>query len=111
MRAIAGVVRIERSPRDPGGLANAIARCDGVVAVQIGATDQARTSVPTIEKGMRNSEGFFAGLLMIEALDEAAVRTAWRNAVEVAPDVVGILDDPEIYQSIFALDARIADIG
>ncbi|MFK4384625.1 hypothetical protein [Bradyrhizobium sp. USDA 223] len=103
--------RIERPPRDPGVLANAVAVCDGVVAVQIGATDQIRTSVPTVEKGMRTSEGFFAGLLMIEALDEGAVRDAWRKAAEVAPDVVGRREDPEIYQGIFALDARIAEVG
>jgi hypothetical protein len=109
--AIVLALRIEQLPNDPGGLANAIVGCDGVVAVQIGATDQARTSVPTMEKGMRKSEGFFAGLLVIEALDEAAVQDAWRKAAELAPDTVGGVGDPEIYQSIFALDARIADFS
>ncbi len=109
--AIVLALRIEQLPNDPGGLANAIVGCDGVVAVQIGATDQARTSVPTIEKGMRKSEGFFAGLLVIEALDEAAVQDAWRKAAELVPHTVGGVGDPEIYQNIFALDARIADFS
>lgn len=109
--ATAMVLRIDRLPSDPSGFAKAIAGCDGVVAVQIGATDQARTSVPTVEKGMRTSEGLFAGLLMIEALDETAIQAVRRRAAELAPDVVTDLDDPEIYQGIFALDARIADFG
>jgi hypothetical protein len=109
--ATIAALRIERLPNDPGGLANAIVGCYGVVAVQIGATDQARTSVPTVEKGMRKSEGFFAGLLVIEALDEAALQGAWRKAAELAPDVVGGIGDPEIYQGIFALGARIADFS
>jgi hypothetical protein len=78
--------------------------------VQIGATDLARTSVPTVEKGMRQQEGVFAGLLLIEALDEKSLRGALRKAADTAPDVVGDVGDPEIYQGIFALDARIAGI-
>jgi len=51
---------------------------------------------------------FFAGLLLIEALDDKSLRSALRKAAEIAPDVLGDVSDPEIYQSIFALDARIA---
>ena len=76
--------------------------------MQIGATDIARTSVPTVEKGMRKDEGVFAGLLLIEALDETSLRGAVRRAAEMAPDVLGDVGDPEIYQGIFALDKRIA---
>ncbi|MDE5441444.1 hypothetical protein GWG65_08260 [Bradyrhizobium sp. CSA207] len=104
-------LRIEQLPGNPEGLANAIVGCDGVAAVQIGATDQARTSVPTVEKGMRTAEGCFAGLLLIEALDAAAVQHAWRRAAELAPDIIGGAGDPEVYQGMFALDARIADVG
>ena len=60
---------------------------------------------------MRQNEGVFAGLLMIEALDEAALHGALRKAAEIAPAVIGRAGDPEIYQGIFALDARIADFG
>ena len=102
-------LRIERLPEQPKRLAEAMVALDGVAAVQIGATDDARTSVPTVEKGMRQREGFFAGLLIVEALDEASLRGALRRAAELAPDVVAGLGDPEIYHGIFALDARIAD--
>jgi hypothetical protein len=101
-------LRIERPPQAPKRLAEEIAALDGIAAVQIGATDLARTSVPTIEKGMRRQEGVFAGLLLIEALDEKSLRDAVRKAAGLAPDVVGDAGDAEIYQGIFALDARIA---
>src|SRR3954466_8128040 len=45
-------LRIETLPNDPQNLAQALVACDGVAAVQIGATDEARTSVRTTEKGM-----------------------------------------------------------
>ena len=67
----------------PQQLADALVALDGIAAVQIGVTDQARTSVPTVEKGMRQQEGFFAGLLIIEALDEASLRDALRAAAEI----------------------------
>jgi hypothetical protein len=104
-------LRIERLPQSPQRLADDIAALDGVAAVQVGATDIARTSVPTVEKGMRQNEGVFAGLLLIEALDEKSLRDALRKAAEMAPGVIGEVGDPEIYQGIFALDARIAWVG
>jgi hypothetical protein len=104
-------LRIENLPKDPARLAGAIAAFDGIAAVQIGATDHARTSVPTIEKGMRQNEGFFAGLLIVEALDEASLRYALGRMAELAPDVVGDIGAAEVYQGMFALDTRIADFG
>jgi hypothetical protein len=100
-------LRIEHLPEAPQRLADDIAALDGIAAVQIGVTDIARTSVPTIEKGMRRQEAVFAGLVLIEALDEKALRSALRRAAELAPDVLGDVGDPGIYQGIFALDARI----
>ena len=104
-------LRIEHLPPSPQRLADDIAALDGIAAVQIGATDIARTSVPTVEKGMRQNEGVFAGLLLIEALDDKSLRDALRKAAEMAPGVIGDAGDPEIYQGIFALDARIAWVG
>ncbi|AWL97841.2 MULTISPECIES: hypothetical protein [Bradyrhizobium] len=103
--------RIEKLPASPQNLADALVACDGVAAVQIGATDQARTSVQTIEKGMRKDEGFFSGLLVIEALDATSLRAALQQARTVAPDVMGRASEPEVYLGMFALEARIADFG
>ena len=104
-------LRVETLPERPEVLAEALVARDGIAAEQIGATDEARTSVPTTEKGMRKDEGFFSGLLLIEALDRAALRTALEQARTIAPDVLGRTGAPEVYQSMFALDARIADFG
>lgn len=109
--ATLAALRLENLPKDTAQLAADIAALDGIAAVQIGVTDLARTSVPTKEKGMRKNEGVFAGLLLIEALDEGALRVALRKAAEMAPDVVGDIGDAEVYQGMFALDARIADSG
>ena len=103
-------LRIEQLPDQPQQLADALAALDGIAAVQIGATDHARTSVPTAEKGMRRQEGSFAGLLVIEALDEASLRSALRAAAEIAPQAIPV-GEVEIYRGMFALDARIADFG
>jgi hypothetical protein len=104
-------LRIEKLPGDPQKLTEALVACDGVAAVQIGATDEARTSVRTAEKGMRKNEGFFAGLLLIEALDMDSLQAALQQAREIAFDVLGSASEPEVYQGMFALDARIADFG
>ena len=104
-------MRIAQLPGNPQKLTEALVACDGIAAVQVGATDEARTSVPTAEKGMRKDEGFFTGLLLIEALDAASLQAALQQARRIAPDVLGQASEPEIYQSMFALDARIADFG
>jgi hypothetical protein len=104
-------LRIEKLPDDPLQLAQALVACDGIAAVQIGATDKPRTSVPTTEKGMRKNEGFFAGLLLIEALDAASLQASLQRAHTIAPGILGRASEPEVYQSMFALDARIADFG
>ncbi|MBR1153918.1 hypothetical protein [Bradyrhizobium sp. JYMT SZCCT0428] len=101
-------LRVERLPEKPQAFADALVALDGIAAVQIGTTDLARTSVPTVEKGMRKDEGIFAGLLIIEALDETALGGALRRATKMAPDLGGA-GEPEVYQGMFALDARIAD--
>ena len=105
--AFVAALRIEQMPDAPQVLADRLASLDRVAAVQIGATDRARTSVPTVEKGMRQQEGVFSGLVIVEALDEEALRDALRQAAEIVPDVFGDIGDPEIYGGMFALDVRI----
>jgi hypothetical protein len=109
--AVVVALRLENLPKDAARLAGALAALDGIAAVQIGVTDLARTSVPTVEKGMRKDEGVFAGLLIIEALDEASLRHALLKVAEMAPELAASIGDAEVYQAMFALDARIADAG
>src|SRR3954451_15614180 len=77
--------RLEQLPEAPQPLADALVALDGIAAVQLGVTDQGRTQVSTVEKGMRRQEGVFAGLLIIEALDDPSLRGALRAAAEIAP--------------------------
>ena len=53
-------------------------------------------------------EGVFAGLLLIEALDDKSLLIALRRGAEIAPGVLAGAANAEIYRGIFALDARIA---
>jgi hypothetical protein len=109
--ATIAALRIETLPGNPQELAEALVASDGIAAVQIGATDEARTSVATTEKGMRKDEGFFSGLLLIEALDAASLQAALEQARALAPEVLSRASEPGVYQSMFTLDARIADFG
>ena len=102
-------LRVETLPAAPQKLAEMLVACDGVAAVQIGATDEARTSVRTAEKGMRKEEGFFAGLLLVEGLDVGSLQGALSQLRTIAPDVLSRASEAEIYQGMFAIDARIAD--
>lgn len=58
---------------------------------------------------MRKDEGIFSGLVIIEALDEAALDGACRKAAEMAPKLSGASREMEVYQGMFALDVRISD--
>ena len=59
----------------PPRVAAELAGLDRIIAARVLLTDIAQTSIKTHEKGMRANDGSFAALLLIEGLDEAAVRT------------------------------------
>ena len=48
-------------------------------------TDTAQASIQTREKSMRSADGSFAGLVLIEALDEPAARNAVARLKKAAP--------------------------
>ena len=108
--AVIVALRLEHLPESPERLAGEIAGLDGIAAVQIGVTDLARTSVNTVEKGMRQHDVIFAGLMLIEALDQTSLRNAMRKVAEIAPNVLENVAEPEIYQGTFALDGRLASV-
>ncbi len=51
----------------------AIAAADRRVAARLLQVDRARTDIPTTEKAMRTGDQGFAAILMVEALDDAAL--------------------------------------
>jgi hypothetical protein len=72
-----------------------IAASDRIVAARLLETDLDRTSIATREKGIRGGDRAFAGLLLIEGLDELAVSTA---AARHSFDAAG-----EFYAEVFQL--------
>ena len=76
----------EASPiHDPSALVHDLARTDRIAAARVLRTDAAQTSIQTHEKSMRTEDRSFGGLLIIEGLDEAAVRAALSRLKTIAP--------------------------
>ncbi len=70
---------------------------DRIVAAHLLQTDQARTGIKTGEKGLRANDGAFDGLLLVEGLDQAALRAALA--------ATGFAADMPLYAQIYALSA------
>jgi hypothetical protein len=89
-------IRLDRPSDDIHGdkLAN-VAASDRIVAVRLLETDPDRTDIATREKGMRAGDRTFAGLLLIEGLDELSVSTA--------VDRHGLGAPGELYAEVFSL--------
>jgi hypothetical protein len=71
---------------------------DRIVAAHLLHTDAARTGIRTNEKGLRKDDGSFDGLLLLEGLDEAALRAALATT--------GFDTAAPLYRMIFALQGR-----
>jgi hypothetical protein len=89
---------------DATALVTAVAREERISSVRLLATDSAQTAIRTHEKDMRTGDASFDGLLLIEGLDEAAVKTAAGHLTARARRH----DAPaQVYVTIFALDRRL----
>jgi hypothetical protein len=70
------VLRLQEQPEwDADDVCKEIAALDCIVAARILVTDVEQSSIKTREKSMRSGDASFAALLLIEGLDENAVRT------------------------------------
>jgi hypothetical protein len=93
---------------DAATVAAELARLDRIIAVRVLLTDIAQTSIKTREKGMRSNDGSFAALLLIEGLDEAAVRDALHHLRKTLPaDDHGAIDDLPLYRLAFSLPKQL----
>ena len=88
---------------EASGLAAAVAKRDRVASVRVLATDPARTSVQTREKGMRTGDRSFDGLLLLEGLDAPSVQAALSAIPRRAEFGLGEVFPPPVYESVFAL--------
>jgi hypothetical protein len=81
-------VRLDTKPEwEAGALCRELASMDRVVAARVMLTDLVATSIQTREKSMRSEDSTFAGLLLIEGLDETAVRNALWRLPSLAPQL------------------------
>ncbi|MBN8942126.1 MAG: hypothetical protein J0H01_21645 [Rhizobiales bacterium] len=88
-----------------GSMVQAIGALDRITACRLLAVDAAGTTIRTAEKGLRADDRSFAGLLLIEALDEQGLGEALARAATVA----AAADAPLLYDQVFTLDRR--DLG
>jgi hypothetical protein len=96
------VVPLQTGPARPDEIATVMASIDRIAAAHILVTDAAQTSIPTREKGMRSKDASFTSLLLVEGLDESAVRTALWRLRSAAPDVdVEAMEAQPIYRMCF----------
>jgi len=102
---IAAIPLHDTPPSDGARLAADLASSDRIAAVRVFETDQARTSIQTHEKSMRADDRSFAGLLLIEGLDQAAVRTAVERLVAMVP-ALGVARSMPLYAYLYGLDRR-----
>lgn len=102
---IVAPLRLDALPAwDAAAVTAELARLDRLVAARVLLTDAARTSIKTSEKGMRAHDGSFAALLLIEGLDEAAVRDALHHLRSRLPAVDhAALDALSLYRLAFGL--------
>jgi hypothetical protein len=106
---IVAPLRLDTAPsRDAATLVAELARLDRIIAARVLLTDTAQTSIKTREKGMRANDGSFAYLLLIEGLDETAVRDALHHLRKTLPaEDHGAIDSLPIYQLAFSLPKRL----
>ncbi len=106
---IVAPLRLDAAPSfDVAALTAELARLDRVIAARVLLTDIAKTSIKTNEKGMRSNDGSFAALLLIEGLDEAAVRNALHHLRAILPaDDSGTIDALPLYRLAFSLPKQL----
>ena len=92
---------------DAATVTTELARLERIIAARVLLTDVAQTSIKTHEKGMRKNDGSFAALLLIEGMDEAAVRNALHHLRKTLPDDDQAIDDLPLYQLAFNLPKQL----
>ena len=90
---------------DKEPLVAGLAGCDRIAAVHLLETDQGKTSIQTNEKTLRRKDQSFESLLLVEGLDQAAIRNALSEARIGLPEGLPT-DDVPLYALMFALDAH-----
>ena len=90
---------------DKEPLVSGLAGRDRIAAVHLLEPDQAKTSIPTNEKALRAKDRSFESLLLVEGLDQVAIRTALTGIPAALPGGVTAGDAP-LYALTFSLAAH-----
>jgi hypothetical protein len=105
---IVAPLRLDAAPSfDAATVTSELARLDRIIAARVLLTDTAKTAIKTNEKGMRSNDGSFAALVLIEGLDEAAVRAALHHLRAALPEANRAIDDLPLYRLAFSLPKRL----
>jgi hypothetical protein len=105
---IVAPMRLDTLPSwDAATLVVELASLDRIVAARFLLTDVRQTSIKTSEKGMRSKDSSFAAMLLIEALDEAAVRSAVHHLRKALPEDQAAVDNLPLYRLAFTLPKRL----
>ena len=109
---IVAPLRLEAAPSwDAAAVVVELAKLDRIIAARVLLTDLAQTAIKTREKGMRANDGSFAALLLIEGMDESAVRDALHHLREILPaEDHRAIDDLLLYSFAFNLPKRMLPV-
>ncbi|WP_426955772.1 hypothetical protein [Muricoccus radiodurans] len=95
--------RLGGRPKADPALLEAIVAEDGICAARLLDVDAAATGVPTQERGLRQGDRSFPGLLLVEALDAAALRAALDRHGAAVRALAGGVEEASTYTLFFAL--------
>jgi hypothetical protein len=106
---IVAPLRLQSAPSwDAAAIAADLASLDRIVAARVLLTDAAQTSIRTRERGMRGHDDSFAMLVLIEGLDEAAVRDALHHLRATLPaEDRSEVDALPLYRLAFSLPKQL----
>ena len=106
---IVAPLRLDAAPSfDAAAVTAELAGLDRIVAARVLLTDIAQTSIKTNEKGMRANDGSFAALVLVEGLDEPAVRNAlYRLRGKLPAEAAAAIDALPLYRHAFSLPKRL----
>lgn len=106
---IVAPLRLQSAPSwDAAAIAADLASLDRIVAARVLLTDAAQTSIRTRERGMRGNDDSFAMLVLIEGLDEPAVRDALHHLRATLPtEDRSEIDALPLYRLAFSLPKQL----
>lgn len=106
---IVAPLRLQSAPSwDAAAIAADLASLNRIVAARVLLTDAAQTSIRTRERGMRGNDDSFATLVLIEGLDEPAVRDALHHLrVTLPAEDRSEIDALSLYRLAFSLPKRL----